>query len=108
MSPHAWPLTLKMCEILGVKTFEVDTPVACSWLNEETWFRSSKFKVGSKLFPWAPTRYLFQSETYQIILGFIKILKSNPNDLDVDLTVKDLLKTIILLLFSLRDYSILF
>ena len=25
MSPHAWPTVLKLCEKLGVKTFEVDT-----------------------------------------------------------------------------------
>ena len=68
MSPHAWPLTLKICKILGVKTFEVDTPVACSWLNEGTWFRSSKFRFGSKLIPWTPFRYLFHSETYRMLL----------------------------------------
>ena len=92
MSPHAWPLTLKICEILGVKTFEVDTPVACSWLNEGTWFRSSKFQIGSKLVPWTPIRYLFHSETYRILFGFIKILKSHPDNLNPGSTVKEFIK----------------
>ena len=74
MSPHAWPLTLKMCEILSVKTFEVDTPVACSWLDESTWFRSSKFRLGAKMIPWTPIRYLFHSETYQILFENLIIL----------------------------------
>ena len=92
MSPHAWPLTLKICEILGVKTFEVDTPIACSWLDEETWFKSSKFQLGSKLIPWAPARYLFNKETYQILLGFVKILKSRQDNLPPGLTVKEFIK----------------
>jgi len=92
MSPHAWPLTLKICEILGVKTFEVDTPVACSWINEGTWFRSSKFRIGSKLVPWTPIRYLFHSETYRILFGFIKILKSHPDNLNPGSTVKEFIK----------------
>ncbi len=92
MSPHAWPLTLKICEILGVKTFEVDTPIACSWIDEETWFKSSKFRIGSKLIPWAPVRYLFNKETYQILLGFVKILKSHQDNLHPELTVKEFIK----------------
>ena len=92
MSPHAWPMTLKICEILGVKTFEVDTPVACSWLNEGTWFRSSKFRFGSKLIPWAPVRYLFHSETYRMLWGFLKIYKSHPDYLNPGLTVKEFIK----------------
>ena len=92
MSPHAWPLTLKICEILGVKTFEVDTPVACSWLNEGTWFRSSKFRFGSKLIPWTPFRYLFHSETYRMLLGFLKIYKSNPDNINPGMTVKEFIK----------------
>ena len=92
MSPHAWPLTLKICEILGVKTFEVDTPIACSWLNEGTWFRSSKFRFGSKLIPWAPFRYFFNKETYRVFLGFFKIFKSHADNLNPELTVKEFLK----------------
>ena len=92
MSPHAWPMTLRICEILGVKTFEVDTPVACSWLNEGTWFRSSKFRFGSKFIPWAPVRYLFHSETYRMLLGFLKIYKSHPDYLNPGLTVKEFIK----------------
>ena len=92
MSPHAWPLTLKICKILGVKTFEVDTPVACSWLNEGTWFRSSKFRFGSKLIPWTPFRYLFHSETYRMLLGFLKIYKSNPDNINPGMTVKEFIK----------------
>ncbi|HCV45536.1 MAG TPA: hypothetical protein DF909_05510, partial [Deltaproteobacteria bacterium] len=58
MSPHAWPSVLELCEKVGVQTFEVDTTVACSWLNAETWFRSSKLQFGSRIIPWAPLNYL--------------------------------------------------
>ncbi len=92
MSPHAWPSTLKICKILGVKTFEVDTHIACSWLDEETWFRSSKFRLGAKMIPWTPIRYLFHSETYQILMGFVKILKSHQYNLHSGLTVKEFIK----------------
>ncbi len=92
MSPHAWPTTLKICEILGVKTFEVDTPVACSWLNEGTWFRTSKLKFGSKFIPWTPVRYLLHSETYRMLFGFIKIYKSHSDYLRPGLTVKEFIK----------------
>ena len=78
MSPHAWPTVLKLCEKLGVKTFEVDTQVACSWINSRTWFRSSKIQIGSKIYPWAPLNYLLRPETYRILLGFIRLLKSDP------------------------------
>jgi len=92
MSPHAWPTVLKLCEKLGVKTFEVDTQVACSWINSRTWFRSSKIQIGSKIYPWAPLNYLLRPETYRILLGFIRLLKSDPKQLDSGLTLKDFSK----------------
>ena len=75
MSPHAWPTVLNLCEKLGVETFEVDTQIACSWLNSNTWFRSSKIKLGSRIFPFAPINYILRKEIYRIILGFIKLSK---------------------------------
>ena len=92
MSPHAWPTVLKLCEKLGVKTFEVDTQVTCSWINSRTWFRSSKIQIGSKIYPWAPLNYLLRPETYRILLGFIRLLKSDPKQLDSGLTLKDFSK----------------
>jgi len=89
MSPHAWPSVLELCEKLGVQTYEVDTQVACSWLNSKTWFRSSKIKFGSKIFPFAPLNYLLSMETYRIILGFIRLYRSSPDVLDSDLTLKE-------------------
>ena len=89
MSPHAWPTVLELCEKLGVKTFEVDTQIACSWLNSTTWFRSSKIQFGSRMFPWAPLNYLLRQETYRIILGFIRLFKSDPDLLDSGLTLKE-------------------
>jgi Predicted NAD/FAD-binding protein len=89
MSPHAWPTVLELCEKLGVKTFEVDTQIACSWLNSRTWFRSSKIQFGSRMFPWVPLNYLLRQETYRIILGFIRLFKSDPDLLDSGLTLKE-------------------
>ena len=89
MSPHAWPTVLNLCEKLGVKTFEVNTHVACSWVNSKTWFRSDTIQIGSKIYPWAPLNYLLRTETYRILLGFIRLLNSDPKHLDSGLTLKD-------------------
>ena len=89
MSPHAWPTVLELCEKLGVKTYEVDTQIACSWLNSRTWFRSSKIQFGSRMFPWVPLNYLLRQETYRMILGFIRLFKSDQDLLDSDLTLKE-------------------
>ena len=89
MSPHAWPTVLELCEKVGVQTFEVDTTVACSWLNAETWFRSSKLQFGSRMIPWAPLNYLLRPETYRMLLGFIRLSRSVPEVLDSGLTLKE-------------------
>ena len=92
MSPHAWPTVLKLCDILDVKTFEVDTPVACSWLPQGTWFRSIKFQFGSREIPWAPLRYLIRPETYRMLSGFLQIYRAHPKSLDSDLTLEEFRK----------------
>jgi len=89
MSPHAWPTVLELCEKVGVQTFEVDTTVACSWLNAETWFRSSKLQFGSRMIPWAPLNYLLRPETYRMLLGFIRLSRSVPEVQDSSLTLKE-------------------
>ena len=89
MSPHAWPTVLELCEKVGVQTFEVDTTVACSWLNAETWFRSSKLQFGSRMIPWAPLNYLLRPETYRMLLGFIRLSRSVPEVVDSGLTLKE-------------------
>ena len=89
MSPHAWPTVLDMCKKLGVDTYEVDTQVTCSWLNSKTWFRSSKIKLGSKVFPFTPMQYILRKETYRILLGFIQLTKSKNKLLSPDLTLKE-------------------
>jgi len=93
MSPHAWPTVLELCEKLDVKTYEVDTHVACSWLNSNTWFRSSKIKFGSRILPFTPLNYLLRLETYRILLGFIRLFKSDLELLDSDLTLKEFADT---------------
>ena len=92
MSPHAWPTVLKLCDTLDVKTFEVDTPVACSWLPQGTWFRSIKFQFGSREIPWAPLRYLTRPETYRMLSGFLQIYRAQPKSLDSDLTIEEFKK----------------
>ena len=89
MSPHAWPTVLELCEKVGVQTFEVDTTVSCSWLNAETWFRSSILQFGSKMIPWAPLNYLLRPETYRMLLGFIRLSRSVPEVQDSGLTLKE-------------------
>ena len=33
MSAHSWPSVLELCHRVGVETFPVHTPVACSWMD---------------------------------------------------------------------------
>jgi len=42
MSPLAWRSVLALAEQVGVGTFKVDTYTSCSWLDQQTWFRSSR------------------------------------------------------------------
>ena len=92
LSPQGWPTVLKICEKLNVNTFEVDTDVACSWINSNTWFRSKKVKIGSRIFPFAPLNYILRKETYKILFGFIKLYMAKPELLNSGLTLKEFAK----------------
>lgn len=45
MSPQAWRSVLTLAEQVGVGTFAVDTYTSCSWLDQRTWFRSSRMPL---------------------------------------------------------------
>lgn len=92
LSPQGWPTVLKICEKLKVNTFEVDTDVACSWMNSNTWFRSKKVKFGYKIFPFAPLNYVLRKETFKILFGFIKLYMAKPELLNSGLTLKEFAK----------------
>ena len=80
------------CQKLNVNTFEVDTDVACSWINSNTWFRSKKVKIGSRIIPFAPLNYILRKETYKILFGFIKLYMAKPELLNSGLTLKEFAK----------------
>ncbi len=42
MNTDTWPSVLELAEEVGVSTFKVRTPVSCSNLDRETWFRSGE------------------------------------------------------------------
>lgn len=45
MTPDAWPSVLKLSEEVGVGTFAVNTPVPCSWMSGQTWFKAGEIPL---------------------------------------------------------------
>lgn len=45
MNPHAWKTVLALAASVGVETFEVDTFVSCSWLEGDTWLRTTRMPL---------------------------------------------------------------
>jgi len=73
MSPHAWGNVLALSEKLGVSTFNVDTFVSCSWLDQSTWLRTSRIGIGATGLPFVGSwRYLGLS-TWKIIQGLRRL-----------------------------------
>ncbi len=73
MSPHAWGNVLALSEKVGVTTFNVDTFVSCSWLDQSTWLRTSRLGIGKTGLPFVGSwRYLGLS-TWKIILGLRRL-----------------------------------
>lgn len=48
MSPEGWPSVLQLAAEVGVGTFRSPTWVSCSWVSQQTWFRSGPL-LGSQL-----------------------------------------------------------
>jgi predicted NAD/FAD-binding protein len=73
MSPHAWGNVLALSERVGVSTFNVDTFVSCSWLDQGTWLRTSRLAIGKTGVPFVGSwRYLGLS-TWKIIMGLRRL-----------------------------------
>jgi predicted NAD/FAD-binding protein len=45
MNPEAWRTVLALARSVGIDTFEVDTWVACSWLDGPTWLRTTRMPL---------------------------------------------------------------
>lgn len=45
MNPHAWKTVLALAAAVGVDTFEVDTFVSCSWVDGDTWLRTTRMPL---------------------------------------------------------------
>jgi predicted NAD/FAD-binding protein len=67
MSSNGWRAVLALCRHHGVETFAVTTPVALSWLDQTTWFRSGNLRVAGLTLPTlGALRYVSRS-TYTIV-----------------------------------------
>lgn len=74
MSPQAWHSVLNLAGHVGVGTFSVNTFASCSWLDQDTWFRSSRMPLTQ----W-PTvgswRYLNRN-TLHVAKGFLQLSRA--------------------------------
>jgi predicted NAD/FAD-binding protein len=73
MSPHAWGNVLALSEQVGVSTFTVDTFVSCSWLDQETWLRTSRLAVGKSGIPFVGSWRYLGLNTWKIIQGLRRL-----------------------------------
>lgn len=99
MSNNGWRTVLSMCRQYGVETFEVNTAVSLSWLDQTTWFRSSNLRLGPLNLPMigAP-RYLTRS-AYKIVRNLWR-LAHEPEDAFREKTLEEF--------FSERGYDPVF
>lgn len=74
MSPQAWHSVLALAAHVGVSTFEVDTYTSCSWLDQETWFRSSRVPLTQWLMV-GSWRYL-NGKTLRLAHGFVQLSRA--------------------------------
>lgn len=89
MSPQAWRSVLALAQHCGVGSFEVNTYAACSWLDGNTWFRSSRMPLTGwpTLGSW---RYL-NRRSARIAYGFIQLAEAQKTLQDDHLTLGDFL-----------------
>ncbi len=88
MSPLAWRSVLALAAQVGVDTFEVDTFTSCSWLDQRTWFRSSRvpFTGWPMIGSW---RYL-NGKSLRIARGFMQLsraVEALKREQDSDITL---------------------
>lgn len=74
MSPEAWRSVLNLAGHVGVGTFAVNTFASCSWLDQDTWFRSSRmpFTQWPTVGSW---RYLNRN-SLQVARGFLQLSRA--------------------------------
>lgn len=59
MSEQGWGTVLALCELYGIGTYTIRTPISLSWLDQTTWFRSGNLKVAGYYLPTlGASRYL--------------------------------------------------
>lgn len=73
MNPQRWHHVLSLAKEVGVKTFEVDTYVSCSDLQQHTWFRSSRMPVTR--WPMLASWRFAHVNTAKIALGLYQLKK---------------------------------
>lgn len=89
MSPQAWRNVLALAHHCDVGSFEVNTYAACSWLDGNTWFRSSRMPITGwpTLGSW---RYINRRST-QIAYGFLQLTEAQKTLQDDHVTLAEFL-----------------
>ncbi len=74
MSPQAWGSVLALAAQVGVETFEVDTYTSCSWLDQRTWFRSSRMPLTQ--WPMVGSWRYLNGQSLRIARGFLQLSRA--------------------------------
>lgn len=89
MSPLAWRSVLALARHVGVGTFEVDTYAACSHLDGNTWFRSSRMPLTG--WPMVGSWRFLNFRSARIALGFWQLSAALKTISDEQTTLGDFL-----------------
>lgn len=74
MSPQAWGSVLALAAQVGVETFQVDTYTSCSWLDQRTWFRSSRMPLTQ--WPMVGSWRYLNGKSLRIARGFLQLSRA--------------------------------
>lgn len=88
LSNRGWRTVLALSRHYGVETFQVTTPIALSWLDQSTWFRSSHLQLPSLNIPIpASPRYLNRNSW--LIIKNLWHLSREPSSALQNKTIED-------------------
>jgi predicted NAD/FAD-binding protein len=73
MSPQAWRSVIDLAKQVGVDTYPVNTYTSCSWLDQSTWFRSTRLPFTD--WPFVGSWRYLNRNTLTITQGFLQLSK---------------------------------
>lgn len=91
MSPQAWRSVIGLAKQVGVDTYPVNTYTSCSWLDQSTWFRSTRLPLTD--WPFVGSWRYLNRNTLTITQGFwqLRKLTQQIQTQDQQLTLGELL-----------------